>query len=160
MGTRGPRPTPSPILKLRGTHRDDRTRGEPEAPDDMPVALDLLSDDERAVFDATVAKVHALGIASSADDATINRYAWYTVQWWKCAEFIRRHGTVYTTKNDDGSIKYVGQLPQVSQVNKFGEQLLKIEREFGLTPSARTRINANQDKEDEDDLSRLLRINA
>ena len=40
-------------------------------------------------------------------------------------------------------------VPQVSEASKLGMLLARLEQEFGLTPSARTRIECSEEDEDE-----------
>ena len=41
---------------------------------------------------------------------------------------------------EDGRIRYFQQWPQVAIASKLAQQLTRLEQEFGMTPSARTRI--------------------
>lgn len=60
---------------------------------------------------------------------------------WRTAEdFIARHGTTYPLKDKDGQFRCFMQFPQVSIASRLCEQLTRLEAEFGMTPSARSRI--------------------
>ena len=50
-----------------------------------------------------------------------------------------------------GAIKYIAQFPQVSIYRNLSLHLTRLEQEFGLTPSARTRIAVANDQEVNDD---------
>ena len=58
----------------------------------------------------------------------------------KAKMFIRQHGEVYTIKDDAAKVKYIQQFPQVAIANKLAQHLTRLEQEFGMTPSARARI--------------------
>ncbi|MGA0447705.1 MAG: P27 family phage terminase small subunit, partial [Pseudohongiellaceae bacterium] len=60
-----------------------------------------------------------------------------------------------TIFNDDGSVKYQQQTPAATMQQKLATSMLRIEQEFGLTPSARTGIVAKKDDED-DPLARFI----
>ena len=51
---------------------------------------------------------------------------------------------MYPIKNDAGKVKCFQQWPQVAIANKLAQQLTRLEQEFGMTPSARSRIQLMQ----------------
>jgi phage terminase small subunit len=53
---------------------------------------------------------------------------------------LRDKGRIQVFKNDDGSIKYMQQVPYQSISDRALEQALKLASHFGLTPSSRTTI--------------------
>ncbi len=63
------------------------------------------------------------------------------VEWRTALAFVRKHGSTYPIKDGNGKVKALGQFPQVAQIHKLSLALSRLEAEFGLTPSARTRIN-------------------
>ncbi len=54
----------------------------------------------------------------------------------------------YPLKDEEGKIKYVAPWPQVSIANKLAQQLTRLEQEFGLTPSARARLQLSPAKKE------------
>ena len=46
-------------------------------------------------------------------------------------------------KDESGRVKYMQQWPQVAIANKLAQQLTRLEQEFGMTPSARSRIQVS-----------------
>ena len=51
---------------------------------------------------------------------------------------VAGHGAI---KDDRGKLKCLQQVPQVAIANKLAQALTRLEQEFGMTPSARSRIN-------------------
>ena len=51
---------------------------------------------------------------------------------------------MFPIKAEDGSIKYLQQFPQVGIANNLAAQLNRLEAEFGLTPSSRSRIRVEK----------------
>ena len=51
---------------------------------------------------------------------------------------------MFPIKNEDGTIKYLQQFPQVGIANNLAAQLNRLEAEFGLTPSSRSRIRVEK----------------
>ncbi len=49
-------------------------------------------------------------------------------------------GTTYKVTDDRGRLRYVAELPQASELRQVHGIILALEREFGLTASARSRI--------------------
>ncbi len=47
---------------------------------------------------------------------------------------------MYPLKDEKGQVKYFQQWPQVAIANKLAQQLTRLEQEFGMTPSARARL--------------------
>lgn len=74
------------------------------------------------------------------------------------SEFVAKNGAVYTVrapgKSVDGAkgkpkdrVVAVKTWPQFKAMQNLNRELLILEREFGLTPSARTRIQVSRDKD-------------
>jgi P27 family predicted phage terminase small subunit len=140
MGQRGPRPTPSAILKARGSWRGDATKGEPQPEAALPEPPGWLTADARAVWQQVIEQLARMKVVTRADANALARYADAFVRWRKAADFLEQKGDIYTIKGEDGTVKCVMPFPQVSIYNKLAATLLKLEQEFGLTPSARSRI--------------------
>jgi P27 family predicted phage terminase small subunit len=81
-----------------------------------------------------------MGVLTKADGNTLSRYCRLWSRWRKAEAFIDQHGEVYPLKDDAGNVKCVQQWPQVAIANKLAQQLTRLEQEFGLTPSARARL--------------------
>lgn len=67
-------------------------------------------------------------------------------RWKEAEEFITKHGTIVKTPSG-----YWQQVPQVSIAQTYLKVMLKFCEQFGLTPSARSRIVANNGSNDEED---------
>ncbi len=50
---------------------------------------------------------------------------------------------MYPLKDDNGKTKCFQEWPQAAIANELAIQLTRLEQEFGMTPSARTRIQVN-----------------
>lgn len=145
MGKRGPRPTPTAVLRARGSRRADRNpdRLEPEPPPGPPECPAWLNADAKVVWDQMVALLGEMGVLTKADGNALARYATMFVQWRQAQEFVLKHGFVYPLKSGTGVVKGFGQFPQVAIAARLSLALLKIEAEYGLTPSSRARIDVN-----------------
>ena len=161
MGRRGPKPTPTAILRLTGS-RPDRTerkrvrepqpesaeRPRPptwlskERPTDMNGAeLDLPT--PRQVWDRLAPQLHEIGVLTKVDVNALGRYCTLLVRWLEAEEIISERGKVYAVRHDDGRLKMMKRNPYVSIANETAAMLARLEAEFGMTPSSRASIKVD-----------------
>ena len=149
MGLRGPAPTPRELLALRGSWRAGQNPSQPRPPPARPAPPPSLSPEARKVFLRASAHLHAIGVLSLLDQSALARYASLLVDYRGCEEFIAKNGTTYVvrkpqTGQPQGVVVGFKLYPQVRLKLMLCDELLRLEREFGLTPAARTRITATQ----------------
>ena len=147
MGQRGPRPTPTPILKLRGSRELESRRDEPIPDVGRPIRPSWVKGRARKVWEEITPKLARMGVLTKIDRLALARYCDTWAMWHECREFIAKHGSMYPIKGKDGKPKYFGQYPVVAQLHKHAEVLRRLEVEFGLTPAARTRIKVEAPKD-------------
>lgn len=152
MGKRGPKKQPTRLRLLRagvlsGTDRPN----EPVPPPGDIVPPDYVVGRAREKWDDIVPKLKAMGLMTTADIETFARYCVVWEQWAKCLEQIRRGLDVLVMKDADGKVRYMQVSPAATMFSKHGQTLLRIEQEFGLTPSARASMEVPIGKEDPDD---------
>ncbi|MCK6483035.1 MAG: phage terminase small subunit P27 family [Phycisphaerae bacterium] len=145
MGRRGPAPTPTPILKLRGSTlvTQRREAREVRGPSGLPDCPEWLAADAeaRAAWDQLVPLLETMGVLTRIDGHALARYCRLWSRWRKAEAFLDKHGEMYPIKDDSGTkTKCFIQWPQVSIALKLAQQLTRLEAEFGMTPSARARI--------------------
>jgi len=143
MGERGPRPTPTAILEQRGSDLVRDRRNEPQPEKGHPDVPDWLDSDAKVIWHQVCTDLDSMGVLTKVDGGALARYCRLFVRWKQADKFIRDRGEMYPTKNKDGDVTSFQQFPQVGIVNKLSVELLKIEREFGLTPSSRARIQVD-----------------
>lgn len=133
-------PTPTAILKLRGSKRAKYERvGEPQ-PTGLPEPPAWLSNDARAAWEHVYPMLVAMGVLTRIDGPTLSRYCHVWARWRKVEQFIAEHGETYPVKDGNGKTRRIVAWPQVATARNLAQQLMEMEREFGMTPSARTRI--------------------
>jgi P27 family predicted phage terminase small subunit len=113
---------------------------EPEPQRTLPERPDWFDDDARATWDRIVPQLAAMGVLTMIDGESLVRYCRMSSRWKQAELFIAQHGETFITKDENGKVKYVGQLPQVNIASNLAAQLLRIEQEFGMTPSSRSRL--------------------
>ena len=133
MGRRGPQPVPSIILKARGSWRG-RREGEPQPEPSAPDAPAWLSDAGRAEWDQVVAQLRAMNLLRACDRNAIARYAFLCARYMQVAQYVAQHG-------ETGSNRM---RPEARVLLEIGQQLLRLEQHFGLTPAARASLGVRR----------------
>lgn len=144
MGRRGPRPLPTEHLKARGSALATKERQSREAkgPAGMPTCPSWLDADAKRMWRSLVPMLRAMRVLTKIDGNALARYCRTWSRWRKAEEFIDKNGEAYPLRDADGKVKYLQQWPQVAIAHKLALQLTRLEQEFGMSPSARSRIQA------------------
>ena len=152
MGRRGPPPTPTHLRMLRGNPgKRPVNKREPQPGKDLPRCPAWLSDEAKKVWRRMVPALKRMGILTVVDGDALAAYCQTYARWKGAEEFIQQHGEVYPIRDENGRVKYMQQFPQVA-IARHNLQLLKsYQQEFGLTPSARTRIEVGKPDQYADD---------
>jgi len=142
MGKRGPKPTPTAILQLRGSTlvTQERRDKEVQGPSGSPDQPDWLDDGAVQAWNYLVPLLSQMGVLTRIDGHALARYCRLWSRWRQAEDFLTKHGEMYPLKDDDGKPKCFQPWPQVAIANKLAQQLTRLEQEFGMTPSARSRI--------------------
>ncbi len=141
----GPKPTPTAILKMRGSWRGKKNKTEPHPETGAPRRPSWLAGDGRRAWEHLTPKLVAMGVLTKVDGNALARYCAMWASWRSLTTFIEQHGTTYTV--DQGDVK---PYPQVKQSQNLADQLLRLEQQFGLTPSARARMTTEITQEKPD----------
>ncbi len=140
MGRRGPPPTPTRVLRMRGSWRGNRNPREPAPQGTAPRRPKWLDPDAAAAWTNLAPLLAGMGLLASADANALARYCTLWARWRKAEEFLRQHGETHLVKGGDGGVRGLAPYPQVRIAAMLAEQLLRLEQHFGMTPSARSRI--------------------
>jgi len=164
MGTRGPVPTPTAVLKLRDSTlvRKREQRGEPQPERGIPTRPHHVTKDARALWSAITKMLDDMQVLTVIDGGQLERYCFMFVQWRQLQRVIAKFSST-----DDllvGSLKNDGTRPIVrnawSEAHRLDAALKQIEAQFGLTPAARARlsclVSGAKDAVDEDDLEAMF----
>ncbi|MEM7131188.1 MAG: phage terminase small subunit P27 family [Chloroflexota bacterium] len=151
-------PKPSNVTKLHGNPSKRKLNdAEPKPKVKIPSAPKILQGEARKEWRRISKELHALGLLTDIDRAALTMYCQAWGRWMQAEEALAE-----TFENDDGEIRLKNPLVattdrgyehtsawlQVStQAYKQMKQLLT---EFGMTPSARSRIRVEMPKEEDD----------
>lgn len=151
---KGRKPKPTAMKKLQGTYRPDRaSKNEPKPPipERAPYALRHLSDEAQKEWRRIVKALMELGLYTDIDRVALEMYCQAYGDWLYAEKKWRAQGAVLIS--DETGNAY--QNPWYWIANKEWEKLRKMLPEFGLTPSARSRLTVDE-PEEEDELAALL----
>lgn len=138
MGRRGPPPTPTRVLQLRGTYRPDRrsdAEPQPTPVGAVPKAPAYLGPVGRREWKRVAAELHTLQLLTVVDLAALEGY---------CAAYQR-------AVEAEKAVKVAGRLirtpqgflqphPELAIAKQAWAEVRRFAGEFGMTPSARTRV--------------------
>ncbi len=138
MGRRGPPPKPAEALESewRQKQRESQTVEAERARPKMPR---WLKKDAAAIWKRVLPRLEFMGVVRLADEMTLARYCYYFAEWHECRKVIQRKGRTFTKVDTQGN-KIERPRVQIKMMMDLEVRLSKIEREFGLTPSARTNM--------------------
>lgn len=175
MGKRGPKPTPTEILKRRGSWRGNLNPGEPTPEVGAPDKPDSLTEEQSTVWDQVVPLLVAMRCVSPADFSALERYCVYFVRWRKCEAHIQQYGLTYQLrtksepkhyvtfdKNTEEFIVGFEEWAEAKEGRDLDVILRQLESMFGLTPSSRSRISVpstvDQKSSEDDEIADILRM--
>ncbi len=138
----GPRPTPTATLRLRGSWRAKGRTGEPQPPKGYPPCPEWLSADAAEKYHETAKTLQSMNILTIAETDVLARYADTWAWHRRCRAFLEKHGDSYPVFDEAGNQTAFRHYPEVALANRLAGQLAAMERELGLTPSARTALKA------------------
>jgi P27 family predicted phage terminase small subunit len=143
---KGRKPTPKPILKLRGSRvRGPHTRGI-DAPPGTPPAPEWLCPIARLEWDRIVPMLEASKVMSPRHQQTLAAYCDSFADMVQADAELQANGT--TIMDDKGR---VSNHPAWLRKRDARNQMLKFAAEFGLTASALARVSAVEQPPQEDD---------
>lgn len=161
MSTRGRKPKPTHLKLVTGNpgKRPVNDR-EPSVSLSLPTPPPHLSDDAKVEWGRVSEQLYRAGLLSEVDRAALAAYCQAYGRWVQAeraiAEMAKRDqltgGLMIKTSNGNAI-----QNPLVGTANKAMAEFVRIAAEFGMTPSARSRIDAEKTRlNDEDPASRYF----
>ncbi|MCP3997262.1 MAG: phage terminase small subunit P27 family [bacterium] len=149
MGRRGPPPKPTYLKAVRGNPgKRPLNENEPKPPKDAPRCPVWLSAEAKTVWRRVVPMLERMGVLTLVDGDALNGYCQTYARWKKAEEFLEKHGDVYPLRDEQGRVRCMQQFPQVAISRNLLQLLKSYQQEFGLTPSARSRIELPKPNED------------
>lgn len=136
MGARGPAPKPTALKLLDGNagHRPIN-RGEPRPRPVAPKCPAWLDREAKREWKRIAPALERLGLLTEVDGAALAGYCQSYARWKQCQEVLARDGLTFETGTG-----YVAARPEVAIGNRALIEVRAFCVQFGLTPSARARM--------------------
>lgn len=146
MATRGRKPTPTHLKLVRG---NPGKRSLPKKEDEIPVVIEEvsppphLSDEAKVEWGRIIGSLVTLKLMSQLDRAALAAYCQAYGRWVQAERALARmaekdpllHGLMVKTTSQNAI-----QNPLVGTANKAMQDMMRYATEFGMTPSARVRL--------------------
>ena len=156
MGRRGPAPKPTNLRLLRGEKYVNKD--EPKVKGEISPPNYLKGDALKKWKEVTPVLINS-GMMTAADITPFARYCTLFELWLKYQKACKAGHDQFEVFNPDGSLKYAQVSPNATMYAKLGQQLLRLEQEFGMTPSARSGISLPNNNSS-DELGKFLKKEA
>lgn len=155
MATRGRKPKPTALKVLEGNPgKRPLNIDEPKPKKKAPKCPSWLEPEAKKEWRRMSKTLEQIGVLTQVDGAAFAGYCQAYARWKEAEEFLTKHGTIFKTPSG-----YIQQVPQVSIAQTYLKIMKDFCSEFGLTPSARTRIKASTETGRSDDpMEDILRM--
>jgi P27 family predicted phage terminase small subunit len=146
---RGPPPQPTKLRLVRGNPgKRPIPENEPQPKPGATMPPDL-SKKAQKVWAIVSAQLEKAGVLTEMDVQALSAFCENYATWREATDHIR------STKKGGGlvtrtALGFYVQSPYLSIANKSQEQMVALLREFGMTPSSRTRVKTSKPEEDDD----------
>lgn len=152
MGKRGPAPKPTVLRELAGNPgKRPLNQAEAKPKQEIPQCPRHLSDEAKKEWHRIVKDLFEAGLFTKIDRPALAAYCQAYGRWVEAEAHLEDEDFVQVT--DKG---YQYQTPWLSIANQAMKQMHNFLAEFGMTPAARSRVNATPPKEEADELEQLL----
>ncbi|WP_394621288.1 phage terminase small subunit P27 family [Lentzea sp. JNUCC 0626] len=139
MGKRGPSPKPTALRLLHGDRADRINTDEPTPRTGLPHCPDDASDEVRQVWDYTVAELQVMGLAFPADRDSLRCYCEAVVAHRRSSAVLAK-SAILVKGIHGGMVRN----PALQIQRDAAMTIRAFAGEFGLTPSARSTIRAQE----------------
>lgn len=154
MAQKGRKPKPTALKILEGNPgKRQLNTNEPTPVKKAPKCPSWLDTEAKKEWRRLTKQLEDLGLLTTVDMAAFAGYCQAYARWKEAEEFISKHGTIVKTPSG-----YWQQVPQVSIAQTYLKIMNKLCEQFGLTPSARSRIVADTGQKNEADPMELMLV--
>ena len=152
MAQRGRKPKPTAIKELEGNPgKRALNKNEPKPKKSAPKCPVWLDAEAKKEWRRASKQLEALGILTEVDMAAFAGYCITYSRWKDSEEFITKHGMIFKTQGGQ-----LAQVPQITISQNYLKIMIKLCEQFGMTPSSRSRIVADNAQADTSDPMEML----
>ena len=135
------KPVPRQLKILRGKpDKKALPKDEPQPEAVCPKPPAILSDVAKKHWKQTVKYLYDAKLMTNMDIDALTIYCESYARWADANENIQKDGVIIMQDSHDGSVQYPKQNPYLMVQQKAFDQMKAMLIEFGMTPSARTRV--------------------
>ena len=132
------RPVPNALKRLHNTLRPDRSpTNEPQPPRTRPPCPAWLSPRAKSAWKRLAGTLHRSGLLTAVDRDALARYCTMLARWREAEEHLMAHGSIVKSPSGIPTLN-----PSFGIVARLAPLLSKLEGDFGMNPSARSKISA------------------
>lgn len=154
MAQRGRKPKPTTVKMLEGNPgKRNVNTSEPKPEKKAPRCPGWLEEEAKKEWKRIAKQLEQLGILTEIDMAAFAGYCQAYARWKEAEEYISEHGAVMKAPSG-----YCQQVPQVSIAQTYLKIMNRFCEQFGLTPSARSRIVTDSGDSKGSDAMELLLV--
>ena len=151
----GRKPIPTQIKKMQGTLEKSRVNKlEPQLPTSIPKVPDYFDNYAVEAFEFLGVKTYEMRIITEADKMALELLAESYSEYRRAIEIIKEKGLTYSIRDRSGN-EIIKPRPENLIKDKAMNRMKSLLPEFGLTPSSRARVNA-QEKIEISDIENLI----
>lgn len=147
----GRRPVPTALKLVRGNPGKRATnKSEPMPARVIPSCPEYLSPSGQVAWGRLTVVLDRMGVLTEADAAALERLCDCYTDIMECRKLIKKDGRTYKVMTQLGDT-LIKANPAVNQLRAADAQFKSYLVEFGLTPAARSKVNANNNDEEKQD---------
>jgi P27 family predicted phage terminase small subunit len=137
----GRKPTPTAIRELRGNPgKRALPANEPVAEPSMPLYPSYFTDDQRDAWNDLAERLFGMKVLTEGDAMALELLVVAYTEWRYAVATVEEEGSTYCTTTESGDRMYRAR-PEVAIASDAWRRISSMLREFGLTPSARTKVS-------------------
>lgn len=149
MGRRGPAPKPTALRLVDGNAAHRPLPANEPVPERGPLVMPpAVAADKGAAaeWNRIVPMMERCGLVRALDSGMVALWCLTWSQFSAAAAWCTEKGTYYPVKNRHGDVVRVVEWPQTKQFRNLQDILIRLSRELGMSPSARSRVQSVGDE--------------
>jgi P27 family predicted phage terminase small subunit len=136
----GRKPVPTAIRQVRGNPgKRPLPKNEPAVELATPPCPDYFTDDQQVAWAELAERLVDMKVLTLGDGAALELLFAAYMEWRYAADIVTDEGMTYTTTTESGDVMYRPR-PEVAIAADAWRRVTSMLREFGLTPSSRTKV--------------------
>lgn len=143
----GPQPTPTHLKIVRGNRKDRINFNEPKPKKAKPICPEWLSEQAKQIWERTASQLEMMNLLYEADQDILAAYSNAVATYILASKMVDETGILVEGRRD-GMVTN----PAVRIQRDSATLIKQLAGELGLTPSARTRLKAEENDDQENDI--------